>query len=116
MPHANTIGEAIDELERIQGEPLSLQRSLEKLEAVEVSRPTDTPAGSSFRSHFGHTGKETAQIFPLGPGEKNVVSKCIILDPYIRQEARGGAEDSASNKLSIFWDIILRCYAKSQNE
>jgi hypothetical protein len=43
MPHANTLGEAIDELERIQGELLSLQRSLEKLEAVEVSRPTDTP-------------------------------------------------------------------------
>ena len=30
-----TIGEAIDELERIQGELLSLQRALEKLEPVE---------------------------------------------------------------------------------
>ncbi|HXM66685.1 MAG TPA: hypothetical protein VN911_08135 [Candidatus Acidoferrum sp.] len=30
-----TIGEAIDELERIQGELLSLQRALEKLEQVE---------------------------------------------------------------------------------
>ena len=30
-----TIGEAIDELERIQAELLSLQRALEKLEPVE---------------------------------------------------------------------------------
>jgi len=30
-----TIGEAIDELERIQGELLSLQRALEKLEPAE---------------------------------------------------------------------------------
>jgi len=45
MAHANeppkTLGEAIDELERIQGELLSLQKALEKLEPVEskVNRP-----------------------------------------------------------------------------
>jgi hypothetical protein len=43
MPHMNTLGEAIDELERIQGELLSLQRSLEKWDAVEPSRAIDTP-------------------------------------------------------------------------
>jgi hypothetical protein len=44
MAHANelpkTLGEAIDELERIQGELLSLQRTLEKLEPVD---PLVTP-------------------------------------------------------------------------
>jgi hypothetical protein len=40
-----TLGETIDELERIQGELLSLQRSLEKLELVETSLPTVTPEG-----------------------------------------------------------------------
>jgi hypothetical protein len=42
MPHVNTLGEAIDGLERIQGELLSLQRSLEKWDAVKPSRPIDT--------------------------------------------------------------------------
>jgi prefoldin subunit 5 len=40
MGHTNnppkTLSEVIDELERIQGELLSLQRSLEKLESVEA--------------------------------------------------------------------------------
>jgi len=40
-----TLGQAIDELERIQGGLLSLQRSLEKLETVEMSLPTVTPEG-----------------------------------------------------------------------
>ena len=31
-----TLAEAIDELERIQAEPLSLQRALEKLESAET--------------------------------------------------------------------------------
>jgi hypothetical protein len=40
MAHSNnppkTLSEVIDELERIQGELLSLQRSLEKMEPVEA--------------------------------------------------------------------------------
>jgi hypothetical protein len=47
-------------------------------------------AGSSHRSHFGQKGKGTAQVFPLGSDEKNVVSKCISLDPQVEQKARNG--------------------------
>jgi hypothetical protein len=38
---------------------------------------------SSLRSQYGQTGKGTIQTFPLGPGEKKVVSRCIILEPHL---------------------------------
>jgi hypothetical protein len=40
-------------------------------------------AVSTFRSHFGQTGKGTSHIFPSGPVVKNAVFKCIIFDPHL---------------------------------
>jgi hypothetical protein len=73
---------------------------------------------SCFRSHFGQTGRGTAQILPIGPGVKNVVSRCIMIDPHLAHWAGGGSVDRRLNTPSILewrlWDISLR-YSPGQN-
>ena len=73
---------------------------------------------SSFRSHFGQTGRGTAQILPIGPVMKNVVSRCIMIDPHLAHWAGGGLVDRRLNTSSILewrlWDISLS-YSPGQN-
>jgi hypothetical protein len=73
---------------------------------------------SCFRSHFGQTGRGTAQILPIGPVMKNVVSRCIMIDPHLAHWAGGGLVDRRLNTSSILewrlWDISLS-YSPGQN-
>lgn len=66
---------------------------------------------SSFRSHFGQTGRGTAQILPIGPVVKNVVSRWVMIDPHLAHWAGGGSVDRRLNTSSILewrlWDISL---------
>ena len=75
-------------------------------------------AVSSFRSHFGQTGRGTAQIFPLGPRVKNVASRCTMIDPHFEHRAGGGSVDRTLNTSSSFecrFSRIFLRYPQVQN-